>query len=85
MIEYCRCNCHQDDSKRHCVPCCSPCNYCGRNVKIGFMETHVKSCITYDAEKEKINVQKSLKDWLKSKDIDKGKSKQAEDFFSEYQ
>jgi len=45
----CTCNCHDETGRMnirytHITPCCSKCKTCGKNIKIGFEELHVKQC-----------------------------------------
>jgi hypothetical protein len=41
VVIECHCICHGNDDVKHCMPCCSTCGYCGRNIKYG-METHMR-------------------------------------------
>lgn len=43
LIEECNCECHSSEHVMHCVPCCSPCSYCGKNIRYS-PEQHEKQC-----------------------------------------
>ena len=41
----CRCECHSSNGRmKHCMPCCSTCMNCLRNIKFGFEEEHKNEC-----------------------------------------
>jgi len=42
----CNCVCHSDPTKKHCdelscMPCCTVCQHCGLNIKLGKMVEHL--------------------------------------------
>ncbi len=42
--EYCTCPCHDSDHKvMHCFPCCTPCPFCYRNIKMD-LKQHQEGC-----------------------------------------
>ncbi len=45
-FDECNCTCHHSDSHvRHCTPCCSQCDHCGRNIRHGSLEAHIAHCV----------------------------------------
>lgn len=40
----CHCDCHKHPEMKHCMACCTECPRCGRRVKIGMEELHIKDC-----------------------------------------
>jgi DNA-binding NtrC family response regulator len=41
----CKCSCHDKDSRVvHIMACCEKCKICGKNIKIGEMDEHLKAC-----------------------------------------
>jgi hypothetical protein len=42
--EYCRCDCHEPGRHTvHCFPCCQPCPFCYRNIKMD-LDQHKEQC-----------------------------------------
>lgn len=42
--EVCHCDCHLDDSTRHCMPCCHECPICKKNIQTGHFYEHTLRC-----------------------------------------
>jgi len=42
----CRCSCHTTEASRsaHIVPCCNPCQHCGRRIKSVHLSAHEGRC-----------------------------------------
>lgn len=59
-FEFCHCRCHYDDNVIHNKgrECCSKCKYCGKNIRTGYMDIHLKkSCKEkelYDLKNRKV-------------------------------
>jgi len=44
-IEECNCICHRNPGGvRHCMPCCTICPVCGKNIRIMHIQTHIERC-----------------------------------------
>lgn len=42
--DVCDCPCHVHKIINHEEICCSPCQYCGKNIKKGYELTHKETC-----------------------------------------
>jgi hypothetical protein len=50
----CYCQCHNDPSIKHCMPCCRTCTKCGRHILEVFYEDHLRDCKEIVSPFEKI-------------------------------
>lgn len=45
VIGECRCGCHSTEMPiEHMMPCCYPCDVCGRNISSGYYTSHIAGC-----------------------------------------
>ncbi len=45
VIGECRCGCHSTEMTiEHMMPCCYPCDVCGRNISSGYYTSHIAGC-----------------------------------------
>jgi len=43
--DICNCECHKPGvMMMHCMPCCNACPSCGKNIKTGAFESHLREC-----------------------------------------
>lgn len=51
----CRCRCHGPFGEhiKHCIPCCTQCDICGRNIKFGY-RNHREKYIERNKELEEL-------------------------------
>lgn len=43
--DICRCPCHNSGGHmKHCMPCCTECPYCRRNIIMTAYQAHIEEC-----------------------------------------